>query len=122
MAFYRQYMDENKDSHVENLDPSILEKIKKWQTAKGFRLIVIEPGTVLDWHKAEAPNIVVALQGEIEFGYTDGSTRRYKAGDMRMVYDTEGLGHRYKVLSDIPYMALMVDISNSKEAEGEENG
>jgi hypothetical protein len=30
---------------------------------------------------------------------------------MRMVYDTDGLGHKYRVLSDVPYLALMVDIS-----------
>jgi hypothetical protein len=110
MAFYRQYMDDAKESHIEDLDPGILEKIKPWQKAKGYRLIVIPPGTVLDWHKAEGPNLVVTLQGEIEFGYTDGSTRIYKTGDMRMVYDTEGLGHKYRVLSDVPYLALMVDI------------
>ena len=111
MAFFRQFMDEKKDSHVEDLDPAIIEKIKGWQKAKAYRLVVIPPGTFLDWHAAAGNNVIVTIQGEIEFGYTDGSTRVYKPGDMRMVYDTEGLGHKYKVLSEVPYIALMVDIS-----------
>ena len=111
MAFYRQFMDEKKESHIEDLDPAVLEKIKTWQNAKRYRLVVIPPGTFLDWHKATEENMTITLQGEIEFGYTDGSTRVYKPGDMRMVYDTDGLGHKYKVLGDIPYMAIQVDIS-----------
>jgi uncharacterized cupin superfamily protein len=42
------------------------------------------------------------LTGECEFETGDGECRRRKAGDVVMLDDTTGKGHRTKVIGDVP--------------------
>lgn len=48
----------------------------------------------LDWHHAPARQFVVMLSGEAEYEASDGERRRLGAGDVMLVEDTTGKGHR----------------------------
>ena len=47
-----------------------------------------------DWHPAPRRQYIVLLDGEIEITVGDGDTRRFRGGDVLLVEDTEGRGHR----------------------------
>ena len=50
--------------------------------------------SVLDWHNAPARQLVVLLAGEAEYEASDGERRHLGAGDVMLVEDTTGKGHR----------------------------
>jgi hypothetical protein len=52
-----------------------------------------------DWHQAPRRQLIVLLDGEIEVEVTSGEQRRFRGGDMVLVGDTTGTGHRTRQLS-----------------------
>ena len=55
-----------------------------------------------DWHPTPVRQWLILMTGECEFEAGDGSRHRRKAGEVVMLDDTTGKGHRTKVLGDIP--------------------
>ncbi len=53
-----------------------------------------DPGYDYDWHCAPQRQLIVMLDGEIEVEVTSGEKRRFKGGDVLLVEDTTGSGHR----------------------------
>ena len=47
-----------------------------------------------EWHPAPRRQYIVLLDGAIEITVGDGETRRFRGGDVLLVEDTEGRGHR----------------------------
>ena len=52
-----------------------------------------------DWHQAPRRQLIVLLDGEIEVEVTSGERRRFRGGDMVLVQDTTGTGHRTRQVS-----------------------
>lgn len=52
-----------------------------------------------DWHPAPRRQWVVLLDGEIEIEAGDGERRRFAGGQVLLLEDTEGRGHRTRQLS-----------------------
>ena len=51
-----------------------------------------------DWHPAPRRQYIVLLDGEIEITVGDGERRRFRGGDVLLVEDTTGRGHRTRTL------------------------
>lgn len=47
-----------------------------------------------DWHRAPRSQYIVLLDGEIEIEVGDGERRRFCGGEILLVSDTHGRGHR----------------------------
>jgi hypothetical protein len=47
-----------------------------------------------DWHRAPRRQYIVMLDGEIEIEAGSGEVRRFRGGEVLLVEDTEGGGHR----------------------------
>lgn len=47
-----------------------------------------------DWHPAPQRQLIILLDGEIELEVSDGEKRRFEGGDILLVEDTGGKGHR----------------------------
>ena len=52
-----------------------------------------------EWHPAPARQWVIPLSGEMEFQVSDGEKRTLGPGDLLLVEDTEGKGHRSRMVS-----------------------
>lgn len=52
-----------------------------------------------DWHQAPRKQWIVLLDGEIAIETGDGETRTFRGGDVLLVEDTHGRGHKTKQLS-----------------------
>ena len=59
-----------------------------------------DPGYDLDWHNAPQRQLIVLLDGEIEVEVTSGERRRFAGGDVLLVEDTTGTGHRTRSIGD----------------------
>jgi hypothetical protein len=64
-----------------------------------------------DWHQAPRRQLVVLLDGEIEIEVGDGETRRFKGGDVVLVEDTTGRGHRTRTVDGRPRRSLFVALA-----------
>jgi hypothetical protein len=61
-----------------------------------------------DWHPAPCRQYVVLLEGAIESEVGDGETRRFQGGDVLLLEDTSGRGHRTRTVDDRPRRSLFL--------------
>ena len=64
-----------------------------------------------DWHPAPARQLVVLLDGEIELEVGDGEVRRFAGGEILLLEDTEGQGHRTRNVGPVPRRSLFVRLA-----------
>lgn len=61
-------------------------------------------------HTAPREQWIVMLRGSIDIEVTDGSTRSFGAGDLVLVTDTTGKGHRTRAVGE-PVEALFIPVA-----------
>lgn len=124
MTYARLYVSPDGESHftdaqmefaladyVSNAPPLGLSAI---QNANHSRLLKAPAGWASDWHPSSARNLFVVLSGEWEVTASDGETRCFCVGSVLLVEDTNGKGHRSRVVSDVDSVALMVELNEKK--------
>lgn len=72
------------------------------ESAKATVFLELPIGWFGDWHPTPVRQWLMLLTGECEFETGDGECCRRKAGDVVMLDDTKGKGHRTKVIGDVP--------------------
>lgn len=60
------------------------------------------------WHCAPQRQLIVLLDGEIEVEVTSGEKRRFRGGDVILVEDTTGTGHRTRTVNEGPRRSLFL--------------
>ena len=63
-----------------------------------------------DWHPAPRRQYIVLLDGHIEITVGDGETRRFQGGDVLLVEDTEGRGHRTRTVDGRVRRSLFIAV------------
>lgn len=61
-----------------------------------------------DWHPAPRRQYIVLLDGHIEITVGDGETRRFRGGDVLLVEDTDGRGHRTRTVDGTMRRSLFI--------------
>lgn len=61
-----------------------------------------------DWHPSVARNLFLVISGEWELTASDGETRKFTSGDVLLVEDTEGKGHRSRVTNSQDSVSIMI--------------
>jgi hypothetical protein len=87
------------DVEVELTDQGEIGRLSAPWTAAGVVFRENDESYDFDWHQAPARQLIVLLDGEIEVEVTSGERRRFAGGDMVLVEDTTGTGHRTRQLS-----------------------
>ncbi len=67
-------------------------------------------GYVLGWHCAPGRQYVVTLDGEGEIEVGDGSTKRFRPGDVLLAEDLTGEGHVTRVIGNKPRTMLWIPL------------
>lgn len=67
-----------------------------------------DPDYDFDWHPAPRRQLVVLLDGAIEIEVGDGEVRRFAGGDVILLEDTEGRGHRTRNVERTARRSLFV--------------
>jgi hypothetical protein len=111
----RVYSDSNGDSHFE--DTSILlheagsiGRLSDVLPANGIVFREVEPSYDWDFHTAPQKQYIILLDGEIEIETSLGDKRRFKAGEVLLVEDTTGKGHKTKNLQPIKRKSIFITI------------
>lgn len=68
-----------------------------------------------DWHRAPQRQLVVLLDGAIEIEVGSGERRRFSGGDVLLVEDTMGRGHRTRSVDGQRRRSLFIPLDDSAE-------
>ncbi len=101
MFYTRIYSDEHGDSHFERVDVTLSERgkighLSELMSVKNLQFRENKPDYNWDFHNAPARQFIILLDGEIEIETSLGEKRSFKGGDILLVEDTHGKGHRTK--------------------------
>ncbi|MGV3657854.1 MAG: hypothetical protein ACO1NX_07860 [Chitinophagaceae bacterium] len=99
----RVYSDGNGDSRFENITIPMTEAGEIGQLSQGFPVYTIifrevEAGYDYNFHNAPQKQYLILIDGGIEIETSLGEKRSFKAGDVLLLEDTEGKGHRTRNL------------------------
>ena len=103
MTVTRVYASADGESHFEELDIPLRDagEIGMLSDGEPARKIIFRenaPSYDYDWHHAPQRQYIALLDGEIEIEVSDGETRRFGGGDVLLMEDTWGRGHRTKTV------------------------
>jgi hypothetical protein len=120
--FVRLYSDSNGASHFADVESelSLLDfappapplAVSSYLSATRTAFLGGPSGWTGDWHVSAARNLFVVISGEWEIEASDGTKQKFLRGDVLLVEDTSGKGHRSRVASDEDSLALLVQLSN----------
>lgn len=103
MKIHRLYVDKNGESHFEDVEVEFKESTRSGRLsarlpATGIIFREVPPEYDLDWHPAPRRQYIINLDAGVQLTASDGETRRIGAGEVILVEDTSGRGHRSKAL------------------------
>jgi hypothetical protein len=110
MKYIRLYSDEDGESHFEDVEPEFQSvdfappapplDISTFGEVENCSILRVAPSWVGDWHPAPFRQLHCYLSGQVEAKVSDGETRLIRAGELTLVEDTTGKGHRSCVVGD----------------------
>ncbi len=111
----RLYSDSNGDSHFEDVEIPLKEagsvgRLSEVFPAKGVVFREVEPSYDWNFHTAPQKQYIVLLDGEIEIETSLGEKRIFKAGEVLLVEDTTGKGHKTRNLQPIKRKSIFITL------------
>ena len=116
------YKDKNGDSHFKDGEigfelvnfapPAPPVGLTSYMPASRLVFFKIPSGWYGDWHPAPKRQFFCCLSGEFELTASDGETRIYRAGEVFLLEDTTGKGHKSKVVSKEDFIAGVVQLAH----------
>ena len=116
MKYVRLYTTPDGESHFEDVESPIeVGSMQDWQKGMvpvqdGFFVLRSKPGFFADWHPAPRRQLIVMLAGEVEYGASDGTSRRHRAGEAFIVDDLTGKGHTTRILGDEDRYSIFIPL------------
>ena len=120
MRYTRLYAGADGVSHFEDCDAVLTEaayappappfSVSTPETALAVMMTVLPAGWSGDWHPSPRLQWWFQLAGELEVETGDGEKRRFVAGSIVRVEDTNGPGHRTRVAGDAEVRAVYVHL------------
>ena len=95
----RVYADDEGESHFSDQDVALKDAgaighLSEPIAAKSVIFRQNDPGYDYDWHVAPQRQFIVLLDGAIEIEVSDGEKRIIRGGEVLLMEDTGGKGHR----------------------------
>ena len=111
----RVYSDNNGESHFENIQIPLHEagsigRLSEVLPANGIVFREVEPSYDWNFHTAPQKQFIVLLDGEIEIETSLGEKRTFRAGEILLVEDTTGKGHKTRNLLPIKRRSIFITL------------
>lgn len=111
----RVYSDRNGDSHFENVTIPLEEagsigRLSAVIPATGVVFREVEPSYDWNFHTAPQKQYIILLDGEIEIETSLGDKRSFKAGEVLLMEDTTGKGHKTRNLQPIKRKSIFITL------------
>ena len=115
MKITRLYSDKNGESHFEDIDIPLddsgdIGRLSKILPVTGMMLRENPGDYNYDWHPAPGKQYIVMLEGMLEVEVSDGEKRIFPPGDILLVEDIDGKGHKSRVPDGKPRKSLFIAI------------
>lgn len=99
MKITRVYSDASGESHFADAefplrDAGPIGHLSEPVAAESVIFRRNDPGYDYDWHPAPQRQFIILLDGAIEIEVSDGERRIFRGGEILLVEDTAGKGHR----------------------------
>jgi len=98
------------DLEIELADAGAIGRLSEPYATSSVTFRVNDPGYDYDWHCAPRRQFIVLLDGEIEVEVTSGEKRRFVGGDVVLVEDTTGTGHRTRTVGERSRRSLFIPL------------
>lgn len=103
MKVTRVYSDENGDSRFEDIDIELFDngeigRLSENINVKSLQFRTVSPDYDYDFHHAPQRQFIVLLDGGVEITTSLGETRQIQTGEILLMEDTTGKGHKTKNL------------------------
>jgi hypothetical protein len=120
MRITRVYASTEGDSHFEDVEISLRDAGEIGMLSEGIPVqsIIFRENAATydyDWHRAPRRQYIVLLDGEIEIEVSGGERRRFKGGDVLLVEDTSGKGHRTRTVDDKPRRSIFITLPDAPD-------
>lgn len=111
----RIYSDHNGDSHFENVqiplkDSGMVGRLSEEIPVSSIMFREVAPSYDWDFHCAPQKQYIVLLEGEIEIETSRGDKRTFRGGDILLVEDIWGKGHKTKNLRPETRKSLFITL------------
>ncbi len=111
----RIYADEQGESHFEQLTLTLEEAgpigfLSGAQEVESVIFRQVLPSYDYDFHPAPQRQYIVLLDGEIEIETSLGEKRQFKGGQVLLVEDTNGKGHKTRNLKPVPRNSIFITL------------
>ena len=115
MNIARIFADEKGESHYQDIEVATVSTGPLGSMAEPLpvtSMILREnaPGYDFDWHVAPRRQYIVMLAGFVEIQVSDGETRTFSPGDIVLVEDTEGKGHKSRSPDGKPRKSIFLPL------------
>lgn len=111
----RVYTDKNGDSQFEDLEIPLhssgdIGQLSDALAAKSVIFREVEPGYDWNYHNAPERQYIVLLDGEIEIETSLSEKRTFKGGDVLLMEDVTGKGHKTKNLQHTKRKSIFITL------------
>ena len=105
MKLIRVYHDDQGESHIDDVEIDLVRQdngmgASEMWAVEGVIFREIPPGGSADWHPAPLRQLAINLSGEAVIEVSDGTKRKVGPGQLFLVEDTSGKGHKNTWLDD----------------------
>lgn len=124
MKITRVYADAQGESHfadaeIELHDAGMIGRLSQPVPATAVIFRENEPSYDYDWHVAPQRQFIVLLDGAIEIETSDGERRTFRGGEILLMEDIAGRGHRTRNIEPRKRRSLFIllEPTDSQRAE-----
>lgn len=117
-AITRVYADENGDSRFEDISRTLdpegeIGFLSQPETAESIIFRKVVPTYDYDFHTAPARQYIFLLDGGIEIETSLGEKRRFESGQVLLLEDTTGKGHKTRNLKPAVRSSVFVTLKEN---------
>jgi len=111
----RVYSDNSGESHFEDIEMPLKDDgeigfLSDKTPVKELIFRKVKPGYDYDFHNAPQKQYVILLDGEIEIETSLGEKRNFKGGDILLLEDTHGKGHKTRNIQSIERRSVFITL------------
>jgi len=115
MKITRLYTGTDNESHFEDIEIELesageIGQLSEKVNATGIIFRRTEPDYDYDWHNAPERQYIIMLDGAVDVEIGDGTVRRFSTGDILLVEDVDGRGHKSRAVNSEPRTSVFVTI------------
>ena len=122
MNYVRIHADDAGGTHYQDVEVELMSRdfappapplfVGQVTPASGFTFVRFPAGWEGDWHPTPRRQFFIFLAGTLESETSDGERRSHHPGDVVLVEDTGGKGHRSRVVGHEDVFAAVAQLPN----------